>query len=214
MKKGKFSFKLKVSRAYYIQKGTEHSVNIPYLHFMQDGNVSLEGEDGIGTFSFSGKIHEDYLFLQKNYHGKHTVHYVGKLDKNHLHLYYDFDGDYAYLKSKVVNGESNAGIVFDAKLYNLFIEQNETKVFLFEDYNDKNRKLKGLGKIDNKVFKLILNKKLDDYGTLKTQCDGDQRKYKVRLSGNNILVEYHWCWKSSNSGIRLEFYQAIGECLS
>ena len=81
MEKGNFSFKIKVLKAYYIQYGSEHSVEIPYLNFMQDGNVALEGEDENGPFSFSGKASSNHIFLEKKYHGKHTVYYVGKLKK-------------------------------------------------------------------------------------------------------------------------------------
>lgn len=189
MEKEKFSFKIKVLRAYYIQNGSEHSVHIPYLHFMHDGKVALEGEDEHGTFSFSGKACDDYLYLEKKYHGKHTVFYVGKLDKNHLYLHYDFEGNYANLMSKVLSGDYNSGIIFDAELYNLFADGQEYNVFLSRDDDDDDCNVKGLGLIENRVFKLVLKKKSSDHGKLKIKYDGDERKFNVRLSDNNIFVE-------------------------
>jgi hypothetical protein len=189
MERGIFSFKLMVSRAYYIQDNQEHAVNIPYLNFMNDGNVSLEGEDDIGSFSFSGKACDDYLFLEKKYHGKHTVYYAGKLDKNHLHLHYDFEGNYANMLCNVVSGNYNAGIVFDAEVYDLIIGGTEYNIFLAEDDQDDDRKLKGLGIIDNKVFKLSLKKKYGDHGKLKVKYQGEEITYKVMVRDNKIEVE-------------------------
>lgn len=188
MERGKFSFKIKIVRAYYIERGSEHPVNIPYLEFTQDGNVTLEGEDQIGPFSFSGKASDDYLFLEKKYHGKHTVFYAGKLEKNHLYLHYDFKGDYPNLISKVTSGDFNAGIVFDAELYNLFLDGNEFNVFFAKDDED-DKKLKGLGMIHNKVYKLVLKKKSSDEGKLKLKYDGDERKLKIRIDSNNLFVD-------------------------
>ena len=91
--------------------------------------------------------------------------------------------------SKVGSGDCNAGIVFDAEVYDIFIEGLEHKVFLAPDEDDNDGKLKGLGMYDNKVFKLILKKKSSDGGKLKIKYDGDERKFKVKLSSNVMIVE-------------------------
>ena len=189
MEKGIFSFKLKVLRAYYIQNKQEHGVDIPYLNFMEDGNVSLDGDDDVGSFSFSGRSSDDYLFLEKKYHGKHSVYYLGKLKKNHLHLYYDFEGNYANMLCNVVSGNYNAGIVFDAELYDLNVGGTDYNIFLAQDDQYDDRKLKGLGIIDNKVFKLSLKLKNADHGELKVKYLEEEVLYKVIVRGNTIDVE-------------------------
>ena len=194
MENENFSFKIKVLRAYYISNGLEYLVSIPYYHFTQDGNVALDGQDEVGRFSFSGKASGDYIYLEKKYHGKHTVYYAGKLDGAHLHLHYDFQGDYDNLITKIKSGDYNGGVVFDAQLYNLHFDGKVIPVFLAVDEDDAKLKLKGLGIIDNKAYKLVLEKSSSDLGKLKLKQGDDERTLNIRISGYDLYVDGRWTY--------------------
>lgn len=188
MEKTKYGYILDIIKSVYYQSGVEHEVHIPYLYFEHNGNVSLDGQDDLGSFSFSGYAEDDYLYLNKSYHGKHTVYYVGKLEENRLILTYDFQGDYDQLKRKVDNRDFNALIVFNATLYNLKLDGEDYNLFF---KTDEDEKLKGLGLIEGKIWKCILKRKDDDKGKLKLKYKNEERSYKVKIneSLNNIYVD-------------------------
>lgn len=190
---GKFGLKLKITKSVYFQNGIEHHVDTPYLKFENNGNVSLDGSDEVGEFSFSGHVENDYLFLKKHYHGKHTVFYVGKLEKNKLNLAYDFVGHFDDLKAKVNNGEFMALMEFKANLYNLYLDGNHEKdnnIFLAQS-SGKENKFKGLGLIKDKLTKVILKRKHDNKGKLKLKYPESEASMKITIddASNNIYID-------------------------
>ena len=190
--KGKFSFQLKITKSVYFQNGQEFSVDTPYLNFEQNGNISLDGSDGVGSFSFSGKIEGDVLYLKKAYLGAHTVHYYGKLDKNKLNLVYDFEGNYADLLNKFNSEAYMALIEFEAELYNFYLDGNHEKdynVFLVK--NENKDKYKGLGLIKGNLTKIVMKRKDNGRAKLKLKTPDDERSIKVTIeeSTHNIYLE-------------------------
>lgn len=190
--KGKFGFQLKITKSVYFQNGQELSVDTPYLNFEHNGNVSLDGADGVGSFSFSGRIEGDILYLKKAYLEQHTVYYCGKLEKNKLNLVYDFTGNYAELLNKLNSGEYMALIEFEAQLYNLYLDSNHEKdynVFLVKD--EHKEKYKGLGLIKGQLTKVVMKRKENDKAKLKLKTSDDERSIKVTIdeSTQNIYLE-------------------------
>jgi len=190
--KGKFGFQLRIVKNVYFQDGQEFPVDTPYLNFEHNGNVSLNGADGIGTFSFSGRIEGDILYLKKSYLGAHTVHYVGKLEKNRVNLVYDFEGKYDELLNKLNSRDYMGLIEFDAVIYNLYLDGDHEKdynVFLVKD--DCKDKYIGLGLIKGILNKVIMKKKGNGKAKLKLKTPEDERSIKVTLDENtqNIYLE-------------------------
>lgn len=190
--KGKFGFQLRIIKSVYYQNGEEFPVDTPYLNFEHNGNVSLDGVDAIGAFSFSGRIEGDILYLKKSYHGAHTVNYCGKLEKNKLNLVYDFEGNYAELLDKINSGQYMALIEFEAENYNLYLEgDNEVNdnVFLYKEENKD--KYKGLGLIKNKLTKVVMKRKEQGKAKLKLKTPDEERSIKVSIEDNtnNIYLE-------------------------
>jgi len=187
MQKQGFTFTIKVSRAYFIQNYQEYPVDIPYLKFEKDGNVTLDGEDDVGSFSFSGKTHGECVTLQKKYHGKHTVYYAGIIVKNELKLHYSLTNNYDFLMKCVAAQDFNAGIVFEADNYWLNKDGCSHQIFLSNDDEDS-KKLKGLGMIDGKVRKFLLMKKSDSKGKIRIKFPVHKEVWPVTIDGYNINV--------------------------
>lgn len=183
----RFVLKLLILRSYYIENGEEHETNVPYLFFNRDGTVSLDGEDEEGTFSFSGHSLNDYLYLVKKYHGKHTIYYVGKLEGNFLYLVYDLEGDYNSLLQKLKNQEYMGGMEFAATIYKVYLDSAPFSIFLSP--SDKSNEFKGLGLIDGKVSKVLLSGKEGKW-KLKVKSNKKKTVYKVDVDMNDNMITY------------------------
>jgi len=195
--KGKFGFQLRIIKSVYFQNNQEYSVDTPYLNFEHNGNVSLDGTDINGSFSFSGKMEGEILYLKKSYHGAHTVHYCGKLEQNKLNLVYDFEGNYTDLLNKLNSGSYMALIVFEAQIYNLYLDGNHEKdynVFFVKD--EHKEKYKGLGLIKGNLTKVVMKRKEAGKAKLKLKTPEEERSIKVTLDENlhNIYLEKDQCF--------------------
>jgi len=119
---------LKITRSWYVQGG-EVPTDIPCLHFHSDGSISLEGNDPVGQFVFSGKSQGEFLLLTKQYFGKHSLYYAGKMEGNTLNLFYDFnDSSFQTQMQNVENYNFNAGIIFDQNDFANFRKQGKDAI--------------------------------------------------------------------------------------
>jgi hypothetical protein len=184
MSEGKFNFQLKISKSVYYQDGSEYPVEIPFLQFQKDGNVTLKGSDSVGEFDFTGHIENIYIFLKKQYIGQHSLFYVGKLNQNKLNLFYSFQHDDNLGKEKVDNGEFNALIEFESENFKFFRHGDEGEDWQIFLNPLENGKSKGLGVIKGKTVKLSYKKK-EEYGKLQMKYDNYEKTFKVETNEAN-----------------------------
>merc|ERR1711957_441903 len=189
MSLGKYDYRLTISKSVYFQDGEEFPVDVPYLNFQQDGEVTLTGSDEVGEFNFTGHAEEDYLFLNKAYVGQHTVYYVGKLEENKLNLFYAFEEDQDGGKAKVDGGEFNALMEFESEQFRFFRDGTDNDSFQIFLRTDENGKSKGLGRIKGKTVKLSYKKKDDGMGKIQMKYKEYEKTFKVeRNDDNNDLI--------------------------
>ena len=190
MSLGKYDYRLSISKSVYFDGGEEFAVDVPYLNFQQDGDVTLEGSDDVGDFKFNGFAEDEYLFLNKQYIGQHCVYYVGKLEENKLNLFYAFEEDHAGGREKVDAGEFNALMEFDSTQFKFFRDGADNESFQIFLRTDDNGKMKGLGKIKGKTVKLSYKKKDDDKGKIQMKYKNYEKTFKVDHSGdsNELIV--------------------------
>jgi len=188
MSAGKYDYRLKISKSVYFQDGNEFPVDVPYLNFQQDGNVTLKGFDEVGEFEFTGHAEDQYLFLKKQYIGQHTVFYVGKLEENKLNLFFNFEEDNEGGKAKVDAGEFNALMEFEAEQFRFFRDGSDGESFSFFLHPDGDGKRKGLGIVKGKTVKISYKKKDDSRVKLQMKYQDIEKTFKVDHSDNNDLI--------------------------
>ena len=137
-------FKLDVTRAHYIQNGLKVPMDIGYLKFRQNGTIYMDGVDENGTFDISGELSEGYMNFTKQYHGKHSVFYLGKLVGNNVALVYDFSPKWEDLRERLDKNEITAEMEFETNTYKLQLEETGEVCDLFLTKRTKPGKFKGL----------------------------------------------------------------------
>lgn len=150
------SFKLDVKRAHYFQGGQAHPMTIPHLMFREDGDVHMEGSDSVGDFRITGELNNGYLYLTKEYIGKHKVYYLGKLEGHLIVLAYDFSENWENLKSKLDSNEIMAEIEFETTKYKLYFKEEGTQLdlFLAGRGDEKPGSFKGVAFKDGKLVRV------------------------------------------------------------
>lgn len=185
----KFEYRLEITKSCYFQDGEECPVDVPYLNFQQDGNVTLSGSDDVGDFEFTGRAEDQYLYLNKQYIGQHTLYYTGKLEGNKLNMFYAFEEDHVTGKQKVDAGEFNSLMEFNAEQFRFFrdgAEGDNWQLFLTPKDNGKS---KGLGDVKGKCVKISYKPKDDNTGKLQMKYKDYERCYKVTKNNNDFIVE-------------------------
>lgn len=201
MLSNKYNYKLTISKHVFFQDGEEYPVDVPYLFFQADGNVTLQGSDDVGEFNFSGRAEEDYMYLKKEYVGQHTVFYVGKLDGNVLNLWYSFEEDEEAGKQKVDEGEKNALMEFESDMYSFYRNGFDCgdNYPLFLRQNDSGKR-KGLSRMKGKTCKLSYKEKDEGKGKLQMQYKEYEKTFKVNQNGFDLIVD-----SQPNNQYKLEF---------
>lgn len=121
-------FRLAVTKANFVHGDITYPMDIPYLNFHKDGTISLEGSDDNGEFNFTGHINEPFLFLKKQYVGKHAVFYVGKLDNTKLNLYFSFTEDHEEGKNALNNGQANGMMEFCPQSFQEYCQELQNQI--------------------------------------------------------------------------------------
>jgi hypothetical protein len=189
------TFRLTISKAHYFQHGTAHAMKMDYFDFKPTGDVHMEGSDDVGQFVFTGFLKNGFLFLKKQYIGKHAVFYVGKLDGDVVKLAYDFKGEYQNLKNQVNSGNVMAEIVFKTNAYKLVVTDTGEKVQdLYLHSNTDGDEFTGLAFKDGKFLTNVYAKikKGGKKATVKFTTKNYKEKYhgKFDASTNSFLVNF------------------------
>lgn len=183
----RFDYKINVERAFYYQGDKQVSMDIPYLNFEANGNVSIESQDENGPFLFCGYVNDDEIVLIKNYTNTNThIYYYGRLEKNRLNLVYSYAQEWELLRSKLNSRDFMGCIIFKSNLYELSLNGFEYNLFLDKDADGE---YKGLGVVEGKLYRVALAHKNGYDAKLRLRYrDQEIKKYPARVSGSRIVV--------------------------
>jgi hypothetical protein len=132
-------FTLKVRKAFYYQFGEAHPMTIDHLNFKDNGEVFMEGEDEVGSFTITGELSNSFLYMSKQYKGAHTVYYTGILQGSIINLVYDFSPTWDQMKKDVASGVKMAEIEFNIDAFGLKFEGSNEVFNLYLEQESKHR---------------------------------------------------------------------------
>jgi len=149
-------FRLDIDRAFYIEDGVQHGININYLDVYRDGNIYTKGKDTWGKFEVNGKYKNGYVTFEKYYYEKHTVYYIGKFFRNKINLYYYSEpNDYYFAKDNLDKNNFNAEISF-RNSYLAFPEFEQKHIFFIDENIYSQNEVSGIMFAYDGVFDISL----------------------------------------------------------
>jgi len=64
------------------QEGNWNEMDFNHMIVDQQGKINGNGSDAVGGYNLSGHHQNNHITINKQYHGAHTVNYVGRMEDN------------------------------------------------------------------------------------------------------------------------------------
>jgi hypothetical protein len=152
--KTKLDMKIKTTMSYSYNSNKEQQLNITYLNFQDDKQITFSGSDNQGEFNISGQCEGDFIVLKREQKGKLNNYYVGRLENNKIYLCFDTIVDNLQKIQRLNNMEFNA-----------LIELNLEDLKKFCEGPTKDKWTSLIKKVDFNTFKSIeMRRSLSDLG--------------------------------------------------
>ena len=124
---------------YYVQNGQKHPVVFQDMKLTSDGHIVGGGLDGVGNFGIKGMLKGSDVEFDKEYVGKHSVKYTGKLNQGVISGKWSVAGSSDEFQIKMKTKQWKGSFTHHGVVYEMVVSLD------ISNEKDKRAPVKGLG---------------------------------------------------------------------